>query len=176
MHLKDGRFVIVDQRANHPVVCIRWHGAAACCNWLSRKKGYAALYDPTTWQCDYTKPGFRLPTEAEWEYAGRGGLVGPYYNFPWGDDPDVTKANWPESHNPYQTGPYPWTTPVGFFNGELHRKADFHWPGKQETYQTANGANGFGLYDMAGNVWQWVNDWYDNTYYGVSPAESARTR
>ena len=112
--LKDGRFVIVDQRANHPVVCIRWHGAAACCNWLSRKSGYPALYDPTTWQCDYSQAGFRLPTEAEWEYAGRGGLVGPYYNFPWGDDPDVTKANWPESHNPYQTGPYPWTTPVGF--------------------------------------------------------------
>ena len=115
------------------------------------------------------KPGFRLPTEAEWEYAGRGGLVGPYYNFPWGDDPDVTKANWPESHNPFQTGPYPWTTPVGFYNGELHRKADFHWPGTQETYQTANGANGFGLYDMAGNVWQWVNDWYDNTLLRRQP-------
>ena len=102
-----------------------------------------ALYDPTTWRCDYTKPGFRLPTEAEWEYAGRGGLIGPYYNFPWGDDPDATKANWPESHNPFQTGPYPWTTPVGFYNGKLHRKADFHWPGPQETYQTANGANGY---------------------------------
>jgi formylglycine-generating enzyme required for sulfatase activity len=170
--LKDGQFVIVDQRANHPVVCIRWHGAAACCNWLSRKKGYEPLYAATTWQCDYTKPGYRLPTEAEWEYAGRGGLVGPYYNFPWGDDPDVTKANWPESRHPYRTGPYPWTTPVGFFNGELHHKADFHWPGKQDTYQTANGANGYGLYDMAGNVWQWVNDWYDNTYYQAGPTDN----
>ena len=46
---------------------------------------------------------------------------------------------------PLRTGPYPWTTPVAFHNGELHRKADFQWPGEQESYQTANGANGFGL-------------------------------
>ena len=83
-----------------------------------------------------------------------------------------TKANWPESKNPFRTGPLPWTTPVGFFNGKLHRKADFGWPGPQETFQTANGANGYGLYDMAGNVWQFINDWYERDYYAYSPAEN----
>jgi formylglycine-generating enzyme required for sulfatase activity len=170
IELRGGKFSIVDHRANHPAVCIRWHGAAAYCNWLSREKGYDLCYDADTWQCDYTKRGFRLPTEAEWEHAGRGGLCGPYYIFPWGSDPDLTKANWPRSGDPYEIGPYPWTTPVGFYNGKLHRKADFHWPGEQESYQTADGSNGYGLHDMAGNVWEWTGDWYDHDYYAASPA------
>ena len=73
---------------------------------------------------------------------------------------------------PYASGPQPWTTPVGFYNGELHTKAEFGWPGSQESYQTGDGSNSFGLYDMSGNNWQWTNDWYDTTYYGVSPASN----
>ena len=46
------------------------------------------------------------------------------------------------------------------------------WPGAQETFQTSNGANGYGLYDMSGNVWQFVNDWYERDYYAYSPAEN----
>jgi len=169
----DGRtFSIIDNRANHPVVCIRWHGAAAYCNWLSQKNGYESCYDTSTWQCDYSKKGFRLPSEAEWEYAGRGGLHEPYCIFPWGDESDHSKANWPRSGDPFEAGPYPWTTPVGFYNGQLHHKANFEWPGRQGSYQTSDGANGYGLYDMAGNVWEWVNDWYNRDYYATCTADN----
>jgi len=169
---KDGRFAVAAGKGDHPVVCVRWRGAAAYCNWLSLQKGYQACYDRTTWKCDLSKRGFRLPTEAEWEYAARGPGHGQYRLFPWGNEADRAKANWPRSGDPYEAGPYPWTTPVGFYNGKLHRKADFGWPGRQETYQSSNGANGYGLYDIAGNVWEWCNDWYNREYYRSSPKDN----
>ena len=130
------KFSVLDGREDHPMIGVRWHGAAAYANWLSELAGYEPCYDLATWECDFTNSGYRLPTEAEWEYAARGG---EYYNiFPWGNDEneDGTLANWPSSGDPYETGDYPWTTPVGFYNGELHDAADFAWPGSQSTYQT----------------------------------------
>jgi len=167
----DGKtFKVLDNKANHPMVCVRWAGAAVYCNWFSAHRQLPLCYNTTTWDCDFNKSGFRLPTEAEWEYAARGGQTNPYWNFPWANEADPTKANWPESKNPYRTGPMPWTTPVGFFDGKLHQKTDSGWPGQEETFQTANGANGFGLFDMAGNVWQWCMELYERNYYAYSPA------
>ena len=165
----DGRsFSVLDQRENHPVVCVRWEGAVSYCNWLTAQMGLQPCYDVKTWACDFSKNAVRLPTEAEWEYAGRGGHFSPYYIYPWADDTNNTKANWPDSGDPFEAGPDPWTTPVGFYNGQIHRKEECNWPGDAATYQTGNGANGFGLYDMAGNVWQWCNDWYVRDYYSFT--------
>jgi formylglycine-generating enzyme required for sulfatase activity len=163
-------FSVVDFRANHPMVGVMWYGAAAYCNWLSQQLGLPTCYNLNTWNCDFTKNGIRLPTEAEWEYCGRGGQYSPYYVFPWGNDSmNLSIANWPSSGDPYETGAYPYTTPIGFYNGQLRLKTDFNWPGSASSYQTTNGSNSYGLYDMAGNTWQFVNDWYGQNYYSVSP-------
>lgn len=171
----DGRvFAVLNNRGGHPVTSVRWFGAAAYTNWLSQQNGLEPCYDLATGKCDFSKKSFRLPTEAEWEYAARGGLKAPYAIFPWGSDNDKSKANWPDSGDPYESGPLPWTTPVGFYNGELRQKANFNWPGKQESYQTHNSVNGYGLYDVAGNVWEYVYDWYGRDYYQISPRDNPR--
>jgi hypothetical protein len=90
---------------------------------------------------------------------------------------DQKAANLPNSGDPYESADesnYPLTTPVAFYDGKLHLKTEYNWPGTAVSYQTNNGANGFGLYDMQGNVWEFINDWYGQNYYSISPYDNPK--
>lgn len=142
-----------------PVVAVSWYGAAGYCNWRSVKEGKDACYDTAEWSCDLAKNGYRLPTEAEWEYAARGGLYDPYYRFGLGDTISHIDANYKASSQ-YD---YDVSETDGFH-------ADYGGATDIKPYTSPGGSfanNGFGLYDMVGNVWEWCNDWYSGSYYGL---------
>ena len=128
----DGKtFTVQPGYENHPMTMVSWFGA-----W-----GYCGYY------------GWRLPTEMEWEKAGRGSDARP---FPWGEGILHENANYYASRDPFENmssfGSR--TTPVGFYNGDTY-----------DGYATLNSASPFGLYDMAGNVWQWTGDIYEGMHY-----------
>ena len=117
-------------RARHPVTLVTHADAVAYCEWLSAKIGRAV----------------RLPTEAEWERAARGGVEGRRY--PWGDDIDPSRANFlPDAKLKRHCG----TRPVGSYS-----------------------PNALSLYDMSGNVWEWVADWYDANAYRNAEVRNPR--
>jgi formylglycine-generating enzyme len=126
----EGPHSSIDDRMNHPVVHVSWSDAASYCAWL----------------------GMRLPTEAEWEYAARGGLEQKRYA--WGDEltPDgewrcnIWQGTFP-SHNTLEDG-YLGTAPVDAFE-----------------------PNGYGLHNVSGNVWEWCSDWFATTFHLHGPRE-----
>jgi sulfatase modifying factor 1 len=159
IHWNGATFTSAAGKEDHPILEVSWYGAAAYCNWRSERHGRTPCYDLTTWTCDFGADGYRLPTEAEWEYAARGSEHDPYHMYPWGDDIDGSKANYWESGDPYETGGDPRTTPAAYYNGG-------------QTPPGSHMVNGYGLSDMAGNAWEWCNDWYESGYYGDSPYDN----
>ncbi len=132
-------FVIDAGKDHHPVVNVTWYGATLYSNYLSTVNGRTPCYNETTFACNFTADGFRLPTEAEWEYASRGGEHNPYYPFPWASG-SITSSD-------------------ANYNQDIGTTVDVG----------SYSANGYGLYDMAGNAWEWCNDWFGNNYYSSSP-------
>jgi len=147
--------------ANQPVQSVNWYDAVKWCNARSQRLGLTPVYytdqgfshvytsgENDDVYAEWTAKGYRLPTEAEWVWAARGGLSGQ--RFPWGNTISETQANYEghawaddvpwdygQGYNPVgQIGGYPYTSPVGSFP-----------------------PNGYGLYDMAGNVEEWCWDW-----------------
>jgi formylglycine-generating enzyme required for sulfatase activity len=129
-----------EQTDQHPVVNVSWNDAMAFCAWLSEQEGAA----------------YRLPTEAEWEYACRAGTTTRYHS---GDDPETlvrvanvadasARRRFPNWDTIKSDDRYGFTAPAGQFK-----------------------ANRLGLHDMHGNVWEWCQDWYHAHYYKNSPAQ-----
>jgi formylglycine-generating enzyme len=128
-----------EQTDAHPVVNVSWNDAQAFCVWLSRKAGKK----------------YRLPTEAQWEYACRGRTQTRFY---FGDD-DEDLAKYGNVADASARKKFPaWSWTIKADDGYVFTAPVGHYK-----------PNGFGLYDMHGNVWQWCADYYDTQYYAHSP-------
>ncbi|MEA1997375.1 MAG: SUMF1/EgtB/PvdO family nonheme iron enzyme [Gemmatimonadota bacterium] len=126
---------------SQPVESVSWYDAVRFCNRLSGSMALEPCYDLETWECDYSKSGFRLPTEAEWEYAARAGTTTMYY--------------------------------CGNTAEELVDFGRYKSPGVSEPWAVGRKKpNALGLYDMHGNVYEWCNDYYGDSYYAQSPQKN----
>ena len=143
-----GVFTVDAGKEDHPVNEVTWYGAVAYCDWLSLQEGLPRAYNHGTWQCNgnspYTAVGYRLPTEAEWEYACRSGSLTAFANGPITDtdcnDPVLNEIGWYCGNSGYS----------------LHSVGQLI-------------PNSLGIYDMHGNLWEWCNDRYSSSYYSSSP-------
>jgi formylglycine-generating enzyme required for sulfatase activity len=135
------------QGEDHPVVNVTWNDAVAFCGWLSRKEGKT----------------YRLPTEAEWEYACRAGTT-TRYNF--GDEPEDLAG----SANVYDATSHPLYNEALWGRYELGSRDGFCFTAPVGRFRP----NRWGLYDMHGNVWEWCSDWYGENYYKQCPVDDPK--
>lgn len=131
-----------------------WYGAAAYCNFRSEMEGLVPCYDleDPAWPCDFSANGYRLPTEAEWEYAARGGAAGPNRRYSGGDDLGAVGLF---SGNNGMARVYS----AQVSGGEIVGGSTQIIGGGTEGVGTKK-RNELGLYDMSGNAAEWCNDWY----------------
>ena len=169
-------FSVTEGYEDHPVVQVSWYGAVAYCNWRSEMEQKPPCYDLSTWSCDFSLAGYRLPTEAEWEKAAGWDPLqslhtrfGEHTNGCGYNCLDEHRANYYNSGDPYEPAGENRTTPCGFYNGALHDRSDFDWPADVTSYQTQHAKSIYGCYDMSGNVHEWCYDRYSDTYYDISP-------
>jgi formylglycine-generating enzyme required for sulfatase activity len=160
-------FGVLAGRGNHPMNMVSWYGAVAYANWRSVMQGKTPCYDLSTWACDFYANGYRLPTEAEWEKAAAWDPVQSRH-FRFAEHTDGcglyclagARANYTSSGDPFEADPFPYTTPVGYYDGSNH-----------SGYQTQDAKSYYGCRDMSGNLWEWCNDWYSATYYATSASK-----
>ncbi|WP_029247341.1 formylglycine-generating enzyme family protein [Schlesneria paludicola] len=136
---------------DHPVIYVSWNDAVAFCEWLSQQEGRS----------------YRLPTEAEWEYACR---AGSETRFSFGDEP-VDLIRFANSNDA--------TRRAKLFPRLDQRKFGGHFLSKSDNYVWTSpvgkfAPNSFGLYDMHGNVWEWCSDFFDKDYYKDSPIDDPK--
>ncbi len=122
-------------RDEFPVTNIKWNDAIGYCNWLSKKEKLTPAYtkEGNTWVCNFKANGYRLPTEAEWEYAAKGGKKSSKFTYSGGND--IKTVAWYASNSK-----------------------------KSPQIIETKLANELGLYDMSGNVWEWVWDYSSDIY------------
>ncbi|MCR9099173.1 MAG: SUMF1/EgtB/PvdO family nonheme iron enzyme [bacterium] len=145
---RNGRYYAKSGYDRHPVMEVSWYGAVAYCNWKSKEDGLQQVYriSGTSISADWNANGYRLPTEAEWEYAARsrGG------SDKWAGTSSASSLSSYANSSGSEDG-YERTAPVGSFR-----------------------PNDLGLKDMSGNVWEWCWDWYDSDYYQKSSSQNPR--
>ncbi len=134
------------QEESEPVLCLSWNDALQYCNWLSLNQGYKPSYTmhDGQWRLDSSASGYRLPTEAEWEYAARGGAA---------------------TASGSRDNIYPGRGDIGALAWYLDNAASRSHPAGLKA------PNILGIFDLSGNAWEWCHDFFSQDFYRSSPSQ-----